>query len=336
MLTFILRRLIQLPITLVVISMLVFLLTQALPPEQRATAYITNEKQLNQIPQIVQQYHLNENVFRQYGVWIAKVLQGNLGYSTSARESVVQALAQYFPATIELVVVAIIPIVLFGVVLGIFAGVYRNRWPDQLGRLIAIIGSALPSFVLGIFLLAWLYGSLQLFPPGRISDSYSFTLSSVDGFLLFRSIGDGNWAVVGDLLRHMVLPVFILTLISSAQLLRVTRASMVEQLQQDYVRTARSKGLAERRVINKHALRNVLIPVITLAGILFFSLLGGVTITETVFNYPGVGAWSARAANLLDVNGIIGYTLVVAGITVLANTVVDIIYGLVDPRVRFD
>ncbi|WP_425146925.1 ABC transporter permease [Deinococcus sp.] len=336
MLTFILRRLFQLPITLFVISILVFALTQALPADQRATAYITSEKQLNQIPAIIQTYHLNENVFSQYSVWIVKVLQGNLGYSTSARESVVQALGQYFPATIELVTVAIIPIILFGVVLGILAGVYRNRWPDQLARLIAIVGSAMPSFVLGIFLLAWLYGNLQLFPPGRISDSLSYSLPSIDGFLLFRSIGQGNWVVVLDLLKHMVLPVFILALINSAQLVRVTRGSMIEQLQQDYVRTARSKGLPERRVINKHALRNVLIPVVTLIGLLFVGLLGGVTITETVFNYPGVGAWSARGAQLLDVNGVIGYTLVIAAMTVIMNTLVDVLYGIVDPRVRFD
>jgi len=336
MLTFIVKRLLQLPITLLAISMLVFALTQALPADQRATAYITNEKQLNQIPAIVQTYHLNENILKQYGVWIAKVVQGNLGYSTSARESVVQALAQYFPATIELVTVAIIPIVVFGVVLGILAGVYRNRWPDQLARLIAIIGSALPSFVLGIFLLAWLYGNLQLFPPGRISDTLSYSLPSVDGFLLFRSVAQGNWPVVADLLRHMVLPVFILTLISSAQLVRVTRGSMIEQMQQDYIRTARSKGLSERRVINRHALRNVLIPVVTLIGLLFVALLGGVTITETVFNYPGIGAWSARGATLLDVNGVIGYTLVIAGLTVVTNTLVDVLYGVIDPRVRFD
>ena len=336
MLTFIARRLLQLPLTLVGVAVLVFALTQALKPEIRAVAYITNEKQLNQLPQIVERYGLNKNPVVQFGNWAGNVLHGNLGYSTSAREPVVAAIGQYFPATIELVVVSIVPIVLFGVVLGIVAGVYRNRWPDQVARTLAIVGSAMPSFVLGIFLLAYFYGKLQWFPPGRISDELSFSLPSVDGFLLFRSIGQGNWAVVLDLLRHMVLPAFVLTLISSAQLVRVTRSSMIEQLQQDYVRTARSKGLSERVVINKHALRNVLLPIITLAGILFFSLLGGVTITETVFNYPGVGAWSAKAAQLLDVNGVIGYTLVVATITILANTIVDVVYGLVDPRVRYD
>ena len=336
MLTFIARRLLQLPITLVGVALLVFALTQALKPEIRAVAYITNEKQLNQLPQIVERYGLNQSPVIQFGHWANNVLHGNLGYSTSARESVTDAIAQYFPATIELVVVSIIPIILFGVVLGIVAGVYRNRWPDQLARTLAIVGSSLPSFVLGILLLAYFYGNLQLFAPGRISDSLSFTLPSVDGFLLFRSIGQGNWPVVVDLLSHMVMPAFVLTLISSAQLVRVTRSNMIEQLQQDYVRTARSKGLPERIVIIKHALRNVLLPIITLAGILFFSLLGGVTITETVFNYPGVGAWSARAAQLLDVNGVIGYTLVVATITILANTLVDVIYGLADPRVRYD
>jgi len=336
MLTFIARRLLQLPLTLLGVALLVFGLTQALKPEIRAVAYITNEKQLNQLPEIIEKNGLNQGPVVQFGRWAGNVVRGNLGYSTSARQPVTGALKQYFPATIELVVVSIIPIVLFGVVLGVLAGVYRNRWPDQLARLLAIIGSALPSFVLGIFLLAYFYGNLQWFAPGRISDSLSFSLPTVDGFLLFRSIREGNWPVVVDLLRHMVLPASVLTLISSAQLVRVTRSNMIEQLQQDYVRTARSKGLPENRVINKHALRNVLIPVVTLAGILFFSLLGGVTITETVFNYPGVGAWSARAAQLLDVNGVIGYTLVIATITVLANTIVDVVYGLVDPRVRYD
>ncbi|ADV68481.1 ABC transporter permease [Deinococcus maricopensis] len=336
MFTFILRRLLQLPVTLAGISLLVFALTMLLKPDQRATAYITNEKQLNQIPEIVQRYHLDAPFYVQFIQWFGKVLHGDLGYSTSAREPVTAALGQYFPATVELVVVAIIPIVLFGVVLGILAGVYRNRWPDQLARLLAILGSALPSFVLGIFMLAYFYGTLQWFPPGRISDALSYSLPSVDGFLLFRSIGQGQWNVVGDLLKHMIMPVAVLTLISSAQLVRVTRANMIEQLSQDYVRTARAKGLADRRVINKHALRNVLIPVITLAGILFFSLLGGVTITETVFNYPGVGAWSARAAQLLDTNGVIGYALIIAAITVISNTIVDLLYGLVDPRVRYD
>ena len=336
MLTFIARRLLQLPLTLIGVALLVFALTQALKPEIRAVAYITNEKQLNQLPEIVKLYKLDQSPLVQLGTWAGKVVRGDLGYATSAREPVTAALAQYFPATIELVLVSILPIVLFGVVLGIFAGVNRNRWPDQLARVIAIVGSALPSFVLGIFLLAYFYGNLQWFPPGRISDSYSLQLDRVDGFLLTRSVLQGQWPVVLDLLRHMVMPAFVLTVISSAQLVRVTRSSMIEQLQQDYVRTARSKGLAERTVINKHALRNVLLPIITLAGILFFSLLGGVTITETVFNYPGVGYWSAKAAQLLDVNGVIGYTLVVATITVLANTLVDVIYGLVDPRVRFD
>ncbi|WP_293910088.1 ABC transporter permease [Deinococcus sp.] len=336
MLTFIARRLLQLPITLLGAALLVFALTQALKPEIRAVAYITNEKQLNQLPEIVKLYGLDQSPLLQFGRWAGKVVRGDLGYSTSARDPVLSAIGQYFPATIELILVSIIPIVLFGVVLGIFAGANRNRWPDQVARVVAIVGSALPSFVLGIFLLAYFYGNLQLFPPGRISDSYSLQLDSVDGFLLTRSVFKGDWPVVLDLLRHMIMPAFVLTLISSAQLVRVTRSNMIEQLQQDYVRTARSKGLSERKVINKHALRNVLLPVITLAGILFFTLLGGATITETVFNYPGVGYWSAKAAQLLDVNGVIGYTLVIATITIVANTLVDVIYGLVDPRVRFD
>jgi peptide/nickel transport system permease protein len=153
--------------------------------------------------------------------------------------------------------------------------------------------------------------------------------------LLLDSLLNGRLDIFWDVARHLILPVFALTIISSAQLVRVMRSSMLEALGQDYVRTARAKGLANRRVVYKHALRNAMIPVLTLAGLVLFGLLGGVVITETVFNYPGLGNWSAKAAVQLDIPAVLGYAMFSALVVSVANLVVDVTYGLVDPRIRY-
>lgn len=338
MLTFITRRLLQLPLVLFGVSILIFSVTQFLPPPIRATAYITSERQMRQLPAIIERYGLDKDIFTQYGIWIKNVLQGNLGYSTAADRPVFQALTDFLPATLELATLAIIPIVAFGIFFGVLAGVNRNSWLDQLIRVVSIVGYALPTFVVGIFFLAFFYGQLHLFEPGRINTILSLTsgLESVNGFLLFNSLFRGQWELVIDLLQHMILPVATLTIVVSAGLVQVVRSSVIEQLRQDYVRTARSKGLTGRVVTYKHALKNALIPVITVVGSLLYGLVSGVIITETVFNYPGVGLWSSQAAILNDTSGVLGFALFAAFAVTLINLVVDVLYGVVDPRVRYD
>jgi len=336
--TYIVRRIFQLPLVLFGVSILIFTITQFLPPQIRATAFITSERQVRQLPSIIERYGLDKDVFTQYRIWIANVLQGNLGYSTAAKRPVTEALIDFLPATLELAFFSILPIALFGIFFGVMAGINRNSFLDQAIRIISIIGYSLPTFVVGIFFLAFFYGRLQLFEPGRIDTILSLTegLPSVNGFLVFQALFQGNWNVLGDLLRHLVLPVTTLTIVVSAGLMQVVRSSVIEQLRQDYVRTARSKGLKGRVVTFKHALRNALIPVVTVIGSLLYGLVSGVIITETVFNYPGVGLWSSQAALINDTSGVLGFALFAAFAVTLINLLVDVLYGVIDPRVRYD
>lgn len=337
MVAFIVRRLLQLPLVLFGVSVLIFAVTQFLPPQVRATAYVTSERQIAQLPAIIERYGLDRDVVTQYRIWLGSVLQGNLGYSTAARRPVLDALAAFLPATLELALVAIVPIVVFGVLLGVWAGLNRNTLLDQSIRVMSIISYALPTFAVGIFFLALFYGRWGLFEPGRVNTILTLTegLGSVDGFLLLPALFAGRWALVLDLLRHLVLPVATLTVVVSAGLVQVVRSSVIEQLRQDYIRTARAKGLRPRSVTFKHALKNALIPVITVIGSLLYGLVGGVIITETVFDYPGVGLWSSQAAILNDTSGVLGFALFAALAVSLINLVTDLLYGLVDPRVRY-
>ncbi|MDE2291913.1 MAG: ABC transporter permease, partial [Elusimicrobia bacterium] len=231
-------------------------------------------------------------------------------------------------------------IMLLGVWLGTLSAVHKDKLIDQFSRFVAITGYSLPSFALGLVLLMVFYGVFKLCPPGRWSLDSDLIVNgpgfhSYTGLILFDSLANGQFGVFFDALRHLVLPAATLTYITMALLVRVTRSSMLEELGKDYVRTARAKGLSESVVVNKHARRNAWIPVITIASILFVQLLGGVLITETVFAYPGIGRWVAQAALQLDVPAVMGVALLTSTLFVLGNLVADILYAVVDPRIRY-
>ena len=330
----------MLPVVLFGVSILLFLILQLLSPEQRAVSFVTSERQMNQLDAIIERYGLDEPIWVQYGNWLGQILQGNLGWSQSVRMPVAQAIGLYLPATAELALTAFFPIVLVGVWLGILAATHRDKLLDQITRVLAIVGWSLPSFVVALWLLQIFYGGLGWLEPGRISLNSELALGSPSfksytGLLILDSLLNWRWDILWDVVQHLILPVLTLTIISSAQLVRVMRSSMLEALGQDYIRTARAKGLYDRVVIYKHALRNALIPVLTLAGLVLFGLLGGVVITETVFNYPGLGNWSAKAAVQLDIPAVLGYAMFSELVVSLANLVVDITYGLIDPRIRY-
>ena len=246
-----------------------------------------------------------------------------------------------FPATLELTIWAVVPILLGGIWLGAVAAVRHNKLADQVVRLFSILGYSLPSFVFGLVVLMLFYAKLGWFPPGRLSIAMTevvmgpgfqrfTTMNSIDALLNRRP------DVFVDSLRHLVLPVITLSFFSWSLLVRVTRSSMLETLRQDYVTTARAKGLAEHDVIGRHARPNALIPVATIAGLLILLLLNGVVITETVFNYPGMGKAAADAAVQLDVITVLGLVLFNGIILVLSNLIVDITYAFLDPRIRLD
>lgn len=341
MMRYLLRRLCLLPLVVLGVTFLLFFLTQRLSPEMRASLYVKDPRQMGALEEVIRRYGLRDNVFKQYARWLQNAVHGNLGYSPSANMPVSKAIKEYLPATVQLAVVTMILVVFFGVWLGVFSAVHKNKWPDILARFVCVGGFSLPIFVLGLILLMIFYGKLGLFAPGGYSVQTDFIIHSPSfhtytGFLLIDSLLNGNWRVFGDVLMHLVLPAVTLCLGSFALLVRVMRSSMLEELNKDYVRTARAKGLPERQVIFKHAGKNAIIPVITLAGIQFVRLLGGTVIVETIFDYPGIGRFGVLAAQQLDIAGILGFSLMVAVLFVVGNLVSDILYTAVDPRIRLE
>lgn len=339
MLRYILRRLLLLPLVVLGVTFLLFFLTQRLSPEMRASLYIKDPRQLGALEEVIQKYGLRDNVFKQYGRWLGGALRGDLGYSQSVNMPVAQAIKAYLPATVQLAVVTIVLVLFFGIWLGALSAVKKDRWQDVLVRLVSVGGFSLPIFVLGLLLLMLFYGKLGWFPPGGYSVATDMTVHlpsfhHYTGFLLVDSLLNGNLRVFADVLRHLVLPAVTLCIGSFALMVRVMRSSMLEELGKDYVRTARAKGLPERAVVYRHAGKNAVIPVITLAGIQFIRLLGGTVIVETIFDYPGIGRFGVLAAQQLDIAGIMGFSLMVAVLFVVGNLACDILYTAIDPRIK--
>ena len=336
---YILRRILLLPLVVLGVTFLLFLLTQRLSPEMRASLYIKDPRQMGAMEEVIVKYGLRDNVFKQYGRWLGSALQGDLGYSHSANMPVSTAIKEYLPATVQLAFATIVLVLFFGIWFGTMSAVKKDKWQDMMARLISVGGFSLPIFVLGLLLLMLFYGKLGWFPPGGYSVMTDVTIHGPNfhqytGLLLIDALLNGNLRVFFDVLRHLFLPAFTLCIGSFALMVRVMRSSMLEELSKDYVRTARAKGLPERAVVYRHAGKNAVIPVITLASIQFIRLLGGTVIVETIFDYPGIGRFGVTAAQQLDIAGIMGFSLMVAVLFVLGNLLSDILYTAVDPRIK--
>jgi peptide/nickel transport system permease protein len=352
MLQFIIRRILIMPFILFGVTVLIFAMISLLSPSDRAALYVRDiPKNEAVMTGVIKRYGLDRPIYEQYWWWlvgrqdgvsgqmIGGILRGNFGYSRSASQPVGKLIARRFPATVELTLYSIVPIIGIGILLGIAAAVNHNKPIDQVARIFSIIGYSFPSFVFGLLALMFLYAQLQWFPPGRLSAWASEVVDSptfrnFTYLVTFDALLNGRVDIFLDALRHMVLPIITLSYINWALYLRVTRSSMLETLRQEYVVTARAKGLSERAVVNGHARPNALIPVATLGGITIASMLGGVVITETIFDYPGIGSAAGAAAAQLDVITVLSLTMMTGGILILANLVVDIMYAVLDPRVR--
>jgi peptide/nickel transport system permease protein len=379
MLAYIVRRLLLLPLILLGVTLLVFAMLQLLNPYQRLSLYV-QEGSLQrytpeQLEKLIEHYGLNDPIFLpftfrririplgfttltlgnsaceqglcwcdctpQYFRWLGNVLRGDLGWSETDSRPVAEALLSRLPATAELAILAILPLVLIGISLGILASVYHNRAIDHLTRFFSILGYAFPTFVFGLLVLMLFYGKLGWFPPGRLSEWANQVVNSPEfarytGMNTIDALLNGRLDVFGDALRHLILPVLTLSYVSWALIVRITRSSMLETLRQDYVTMARAKGQREWVVITKHAARNALIPVITISGLVFAGWLSGVVITETIFNYRGLGKFVADAAAALDIPSVLGFALFAATILVVMNLLVDLLYAFIDPRVRLE
>lgn len=287
-------------------------------------------------PELVAAYRhrwgLDLPVWRQYLIYLANLLHGNLGISIQTNRPVINDILRYAPATFELSTFAAVVALALGIPLGVLAAIKRDTLIDHTARVISLVGVAAPTFWLAYISLAIFYGGLQIAPsPGRLSLGVS-PPPAVTGMYTVDSLLAGQWGTFLDALAHMVLPGLVLASTILGLITRTTRASMLETLGADYIRTARAKGLRERAVIFRHALRNALVPVVTLSGVAFAQLLTGTVLTETIFSWPGLGRYAFQSALALDVPAITGITLLVALIYLIINFLVDFSYVFLDPR----
>jgi dipeptide transport system permease protein len=276
---------------------------------------------------------LDKPILVQYGIYLVDMARGNFGTSIITREPVLKEFLTLFPATIELSMTAIMIAVLIGLPAGIIAAVRRNSIFDHAVMGLSLTGYSMPIFWWGLLLILLFSVNLGWTPvSGRMS--VQFFIEPVTGFVLIDSWLAGDWKALQSALRHLILPAIVLATVPLAVIGRMTRSSMLEVLNEDYIRTARAKGLAPLRVVGLHALRNALIPVITVIGLAVGSLLGGAILTETIFSWPGVGKWLIESIRRRDYPVVQGGVLLSATIVIMVNLTVDLLYGLINPRIR--
>ncbi len=339
---YVIRRLILMVFVIFGVSLIVFYLSRGFPEAFDPVApYITPKMTAQQIAEVRRIYGFDQPLHIQYFFWLRNVLNGDWGLAGiyAQGKPVYRVFFDSFPYTVELAVTALILTVAIGLPLGIISAVKNNKIPDHISRVIALTGYATPSYWFGFMLqlVFFYYFSLWGLPtlPSSGASGMSGAVSRVTGMPVLDGLIAGNLEYTLDALSHLILPAFSLAFISLGFLARIVRASMLEVLRQDYIVLARSKGLKERVVIYRHALKNALIPAVTLAGLFFAALLGGAMITEFVFAWPGVGQLSLQAVIQGDSNFLLLYTLVIAAIIVAANLVVDIAYVFLDPRIKY-
>ncbi|MCY7316903.1 MAG: ABC transporter permease subunit [Rubrivivax sp.] len=337
MFTLLLKRLATLIPTLLGVTLVAFLLIRLIPGDP--IEIMVGERRLDPAAHaaLMAQLGLDQPLPTQYLRYLGQLLKGDLGVSLVTREPVAAELRVLFPATLELAGAALLLALVLGLSLGLLAALKRGRWLDQLVMATATVGNSMPVFWWGLILIMFFSVGLQWTPvSGRIGIEYDVPF--ITGFMLIDS-ALADWrgtepGAFGSALLHLVLPVVVLGTIPMAVIARMTRSAMLEVLREDYVRTARAKGLSPARVVLHHGLRNALIPVLTVLGLQVGSLLGGAVLTETIFSWPGIGKWLIDAIARRDYPVVQAGILVSALIFIVVNLVVDVLYGAVNPRLR--
>ncbi|MBU2511002.1 ABC transporter permease [bacterium] len=282
-----------------------------------------------------QELGLHLPIYQQFWIYIVKILKGDFGKSVLTANLVLDDIIRVFPATFELAIVATFIGVITGIPLGVISAVKRGSWIDQVTRVGGLFGYSLPIFWLGLMGLMFFYAKLGILPgPGRIDVFYEGIIEPVTGVILVDSLLAGEVDIFYNALYHIILPALLLAYYSLAYISRMTRSFMLEQLRQEYILTARVKGVPEWKVIWKHALGNCAIPLITVVALSFANLLEGSVLTETVFSWPGLGLYLTRSLLNADMNAVLGATLVVGTIFLTFNLFSDFLYRVFDPRAR--
>ncbi len=348
---YIIRRLLLLIPVLIGVSIITFALTRLVGGPYGAASIYISEQCLQReacVQGVIHKYGFDQPIPIQYLKYMEALLHGDLGYSKAARQTVGDAIASKLPATFELAAVAMTIAVVLAIPMGVVSATRRNKPVDHATRVLALSGVSIPVFWLGLMLkyalyfLPFIYLGVKLLPlddrssAGMYGDctKAAYTVCATTNLYTVDSILAFNGTALWDAISHLLMPAVTLAFVTMAVIVRMMRSSMLEVLNQEYIKTARSKGLSEKVVIKKHARRNALIPTTTVIGLSFGGLLGGAVLTETIFSWPGLGRWSADAVRQLDPAAIMGFTLVAGVVYVLANLVVDILYAYLDPRIR--
>ena len=330
---FLLRRIVGIAAVMIGVSVITFAISHVIPTDPVAAAlgdHATDE----QIAAFRTEYHLDRPLPERYLTYVTGIVHGDLGKSIRTRRAVLDDLADSFPATLELSFTALLVSIVVGVPAGIWSAISRGRVPDIIVRLLALAGGSMPVFWLGLIVIGLFYYQLGWFPGGGRIDTFVSPPPTRTGLFVIDSLLAGDLDALRSSLVHLVLPALTLGYFSTAVVTRMTRSSMLEVLGQDYMRTAKAKGLRESVIVLRHGLRNALIPTITVIGLTFGSLLSGAVLTETIFSWPGLGRYATASAVSLDFPAVLGVTLLAAIVYPVANLVVDVAYYWLDPRIQ--
>jgi peptide/nickel transport system permease protein len=328
------RLLSMVAITFVGLLLITFVIGRVVPIDP-VLAVVGDKASAEVYQRAFEEMGLHLPLWQQFIIYIGSVLRGDFGTSVLTAQPVLSDILRVFPATIELAVIATAIGVLVGIPLGVFSAVNRGSFLDHLTRIIGLLGYSLPIFWLGLLALMVFYAKLDLLPgPGRLDIFYEDIVTPVTGMILIDAALAREWAIFRNAVSHLIMPASLLGYYSMAYLSRMTRSFMIEQLRQEYILTARVKGVAEWRVIWGHALGNCAIPLITVVALSFGTLLEGSVLTETVFAWPGLGLYLTNSLLNADMNAVLGSTIVVGAIFLGVNLFSDLLYKVMDPRAR--
>lgn len=331
---YVLRRLLLFIPVLIGLSLLTFTLTTIVPgdPALLAAGPQANDEMVEQIRE---EFGLDDPIPVRYLNYMTDLATGDWGRSVLSRRPVAVDLKAYWPATLELVIAAITISVIVGVPLGMISAVKHDRWPDHASRIYALAGVSVPAFWLALLLQWFVALHFGWLPIGGRVDLTVGAPEHTTGMYVLDSILARDWEALRSSIQHLLLPALTLSMASLATVTRMTRSSMLEVLGQDFIRTARAKGLEERQVLVRHALRNAFMPTLTMIGLSFGWLMGGSVLVETIYDWPGIGLYAVNSALTLDFMPIMGIALVYGVVFSMINLTVDVLYGFVDPRIRY-
>jgi ABC-type dipeptide/oligopeptide/nickel transport system permease component len=335
MLNFILKRTGSLAFTVLGMSLLMFLISRSLPGDPARAAAGGIDASVEMVQHTIKEYGLDKPLIIQYFIYMRHLLRGDFGRSLVTRRAIIEDLKIFYPATFELTFYGILFACVVGIPLGILSAIRRGKWIDHLSRVASLFMVAMPLFWLGLMAIFIFYAKLGLFPGGGRLSYDLVTVRTITGILTLDAILLRDFELFKDAVYHLILPMIILSSISLGIIARMTRSCMLEVMGENYIITARAKGLTERGVIMKHALRNAVIPVITVVGLQFGILMGGAVITETVFSWPGVGRYAILSVDNKDFPAIMGFAITFSFLYAIINLIIDILYAFINPKISY-